>query len=96
MAFDRAHRAACLRGPRRRASDARRRKTATINLAEGQDVTCTFNERSGAGPALTITKDATEASYNAVGQVIHYTIVATNTGNTTLAAVTVTDPNASG
>ena len=37
---------------------------------------------------------ATEASYDAVGDVIHYTIVATNTGNTTLAAVTVTDPNA--
>ena len=43
-------------------------------------------------PALTITKAATEPSYNAVGQVIHYTIVATNTGNMTLAAVTVTDP----
>ncbi len=27
---------------------------------------------------------------------IHYTIEATNDGNTTLAAVTVTDPNASG
>src|SRR5438552_10940052 len=29
-------------------------------------------------------------------QVIHYTIVATNDGNTTLAAVTVTDPKVSG
>ena len=38
---------------------------------------------------LSITKVATEASYDAVGEVIHYTIVATNTGNTTLAAVTV-------
>ena len=45
-------------------------------------------------PALTITKDATEASYNAVGQTIHYSITATNSGNTTLAAVTITDPNA--
>ena len=45
-------------------------------------------------PHLTITKDATETSYDAVGDVIHYTITATNDGNTTLAAVTVTDPNA--
>ena len=47
-------------------------------------------------PHLTINKVATEASYNAVDQVIHYTIVATNDGNTTLAAVTVTDPKVSG
>src|SRR5205085_8392806 len=45
---------------------------------------------------LPISKVATENGYSAVGQVIHYTIVATNTGNTTLAAVTITDPNASG
>jgi uncharacterized repeat protein (TIGR01451 family) len=47
-------------------------------------------------PALSITKVATESGYDEVGDVIHYTIVATNTGNTTLASVTVTDPNASG
>ena len=46
-------------------------------------------------PALSITKVATESSYDSVGDVIHYTIVATNTGNTTLAAVTVTDPDVS-
>ena len=48
------------------------------------------------GPTLSITKAATETSFNAVGQVMHYTIVATNVGNTTLAAVTVTDPGVSG
>ena len=37
---------------------------------------------------------ATEASYDAVGDVIHYTIVATNDGNMTLHNVTVSDPNA--
>src|SRR5207247_415738 len=47
-------------------------------------------------PHLSITKVATESGYSAVGQVIHYTIVATNDGSTTLAAVTVTDPNAAG
>ena len=43
---------------------------------------------------LTITKVATEANYDAVGDVIHYTVVATNGGNTTLASVTITDANA--
>ena len=47
-------------------------------------------------PTLSITKAATEASFDAVGQTIHYTIVATNVGNTTLAAVTVTDPGVTG
>jgi uncharacterized repeat protein (TIGR01451 family) len=67
--------------------------TASVSLVEGQDVTCTFNNLAQ-NPALSITKDATETSYNAVGQTIHYNIVATNTGNTTLAAVTITDANA--
>ena len=31
-------------------------------------------------PTLSITKVATETSFNAVGDVIHYTIVATNDG----------------
>ena len=47
-------------------------------------------------PHLAITKVATEAGYASVGDVIHYTVVATNDGNVTLASVTVTDPNASG
>ena len=38
----------------------------------------------GQNPHLTITKVATETSYSAVGDVIHYTITATNDGNTTL------------
>ena len=46
-------------------------------------------------PALSITKAATEPSYDAVGEVIHYTIVATNVGNMTLDGVTVTDPSVS-
>ncbi len=43
---------------------------------------------------LTIIKDATEKSYDSVGDIIHYTIVATNGGNTTLQNVTITDENA--
>ncbi len=43
-------------------------------------------------PLLSITKVATEADFDAVNDVIHYTIIATNVGNVTLPAVTVTDP----
>ena len=65
-----------------------------INLKEGENVTCTFSNSPTPAPHLAITKDATEASYDATTDTIHYTIVATNDGNTTLAAVTVTDTEA--
>ena len=51
--------------------------------------------RGDQNPALTITKVATESELRRGRRRIHYTIVATNDGNTTLAAVTVTDPHAS-
>ncbi len=43
-------------------------------------------------PALSIDKQVTEAGFDKVGQVLHYTIKATNTGNVTLHDVDVTDP----
>jgi uncharacterized repeat protein (TIGR01451 family) len=43
-------------------------------------------------PGIALTKTATESSYDAVGDVITYTLVATNTGNVTLTDVTITDP----
>ena len=46
--------------------------------------------------ALTLVKTATPETYSAVDQVINYTIVATNDGNTTLNNVTVSDPSVSG
>ena len=46
----------------------------------------------GPTPALSLTKVPTETSYNAVGQIIHYTLVATNTGNVTLTNVKIADP----
>ncbi|MBI3751864.1 MAG: DUF11 domain-containing protein, partial [Chloroflexi bacterium] len=67
-----------------------------ITMKEGENWTCTFSNSETPAPSLSITKTATESSYSAVGDVIHYTITATNTGNVTLASVTVTDPNASG
>jgi uncharacterized repeat protein (TIGR01451 family) len=42
-------------------------------------------------PHLMITKSASPTTYNAAGQTITYTIVATNDGNVTLSNVTVTD-----
>ena len=46
-------------------------------------------------PVLTITKVATESTFDSVGDILNYTITATNTGNVTL-AVTVADPMVSG
>ena len=44
-------------------------------------------------PAISLTKSATPATYGAVGEVIHYSLVITNTGNVTLSApFTVSDP----
>jgi uncharacterized repeat protein (TIGR01451 family) len=71
-------------------------KTATINLMEGEEVTCTYANHFVAAPHLSITKTATESSYSAVGNVIHYSIVATNDGNVSLSKVTISDPNATG
>jgi hypothetical protein len=44
------------------------------------------------GPDLAITKTASPTTYSAVDETIHYTITVTNTGNVTLTAVHVTDP----
>ena len=43
-------------------------------------------------PDITITKVATETSYSAIGDIIHYTIAVTNTGNVILTDIVVTDP----
>ena len=43
-------------------------------------------------PSFTIAKVATEADVDTAGDVIHYTITLTNTGNMTLTGVTVSDP----
>jgi uncharacterized repeat protein (TIGR01451 family) len=43
-------------------------------------------------PALSIDKSVAETSYSAVGDVLNYTVVVTNTGNITLSNVVVVDP----
>ena len=70
--------------------------TACVN-ANNTDQACDDENTPGEqNPHLAITKDDTESGYSHVGDVIHYTIVATNDGNTTLHSVNVTDPNATG
>src|ERR1035437_3227951 len=44
------------------------------------------------GPALSIVKTASAATYAAVGEILHFTITLTNAGNVTLANPSVSDP----
>ena len=61
----------------------------------GADEACDDEETPGEqNPELDIVKDDAGATYDAVGDVIHYTIKATNIGNVTLHDVVITDPNA--
>ena len=69
--------------------------TATVSLKEGENVTCTYINKPTPAPHLTIDKVDNTGSFSKLGDVINYTITATNDGNVTLTAVTVTDPNAS-
>ena len=72
--------------------------TACVNDGAGGAAEACASEDVPAdqNPALSLTKVATEQSFDSVGDVINYTIVARNTGNVTLASVTVTDPKVSG
>ncbi|WP_460318041.1 DUF7507 domain-containing protein, partial [Algoriphagus taiwanensis] len=45
-------------------------------------------------PDFTLTKSSSTASYDAVGNVLNYTILVQNTGNVTLTALSVSDPKA--
>jgi uncharacterized repeat protein (TIGR01451 family) len=65
--------------------------TGTFN---GVDYTDTDTETITAvlGPEITLSKTADPTTYNAAGDLITYTFVVTNSGNTTLTDVTVDDP----
>ena len=65
-------------------------EVSTTNDGEDEASDSTFVEC----PGLDIVKDDGDATYDEVGDVIHYTILATNTGNVTLHDVVITDPNA--
>jgi len=64
----------------------------SIVLKEGENVSCTFSNSEIPNPSLNVTKEAAESSVDAAGDVIHYTIVVYNTGNTALTGVSVNDP----
>jgi uncharacterized repeat protein (TIGR01451 family) len=68
----------------------------SINLKEGENVTCTFSNSETPRPSLNITKDASVpgGTANVAGEKISYVITVANTGNVTLHNVVVTDPYA--
>ena len=66
--------------------------TATADSTETPSVNDSATVPAVQGPALGIVKTADTASYDAAGDILHYTIVATNIGNVTLHNVTVSDP----
>src|SRR5262249_9517236 len=47
-------------------------------------------------PGIALVKSAAESSFSAVGNVLHYTLVATNIGNVTLTGVAIADPKLGG
>ncbi len=69
--------------------------TATAKDISNQTVTSNQDSKTvtaAQNPRLALTKTADPTSYDHVGQVISYTLVATNDGNVTLNGVSITDP----
>ena len=62
--------------------------TATVEIGAGDDVTCTFTNEF---VDLTIEKTADPLFYTGPNQLITFTVVATNTGDSTLHDVNITD-----
>jgi uncharacterized repeat protein (TIGR01451 family) len=60
---------------------------ANTTVTANASVTVIANQ----SPGLTLVKTATEANYNSVGDLIHYKLVAANTGNVTLTNVSISD-----
>ena len=67
---------------------------ATGDSEQTLPVTDTVTVPADQSPAMTVAKSATESSFAAVGEVIHYSYVLTNTGNVTLTGVTLVDDKA--
>ncbi|HET7407345.1 MAG TPA: hypothetical protein VFJ21_09475, partial [Mycobacteriales bacterium] len=62
-----------------------------VVVESGRITTCSF-EDTKAAPALSLTKTPTPKTYDAVGDSISYSLVATNSGNVTLSSVSISDP----
>jgi uncharacterized repeat protein (TIGR01451 family) len=63
---------------------------AAANIRAGADITCAITNEPAA-PSLAMTKTPDVGSVNAAGQTINYSILVSNTGNTTLGPITVSD-----
>lgn len=59
-------------------------RTATIVLAEGENVTCTYYNSLLPVPGLSLDKTANVSTYSEIGDVVTYTYKITNSGETTL------------
>ena len=70
--------------------------TACVSATDATATCDDVDVPSVKNPDLSIEKRVTETTYGAVGDILHYTIVATNVGNVTLHNVVVTDPKVSG
>ena len=70
--------------------------TACVSATDATATCADADVPSDDNPDLSIEKRVTETTYGAVGDILHYTIVATNVGNVTLHNVVVTDPKVSG
>jgi uncharacterized repeat protein (TIGR01451 family) len=68
-------------------------RSASINLAEGEEVTCTYANHFVATPGLTVDKTSTDTTFDSVGDVLNYSYLVTNTGNVPLTNIIVTDDN---
>jgi uncharacterized repeat protein (TIGR01451 family) len=80
--------------------------SVSINVEEGENISCTFYNLLQT-PSLTIDKtvssvknpdgtDDSDGKADQAGDVIHYSVLVTNTGNTTLTGVSVSDPLTNG
>ena len=66
--------------------------TATADSTETTPVNDSVSVDADQSFILAIDKSATESSFDAVGDIIHYTILVDNNGNTSLTGITVSDP----
>jgi uncharacterized repeat protein (TIGR01451 family) len=73
------------------------RATVICSKPDGGQITRNTNDLTilaGLVPGLSVTTVATESSYKAAGEIIHYAITVKNSGNGTFSNIRVSDPNA--
>ena len=68
--------------------------TGTFNNAPVVSAPSSVTSTATQTPAITIAKTTTTPTYSAVGNVLSYSLLVTNTGNVPLTSLAVSDPNA--